>query len=99
MATIIAPTPISAFPSPLPNVVDPAFRQQALQWVNHLTNIKVGEFNAMLANVNNNATAAHEQAQTAELSRNQAQAAATQAINAAADDLAAEITRRLALYG
>ena len=36
------------------------------------------------ANVNNNATAAHEQAQTAELSRNQAQAAATQAINAAA---------------
>lgn len=67
MATIIAPTPISAFPSPLPNVVDPAFRQQALQWVNHLTNIKVGEFNAMLANVNNNATAAHEQAQTAEL--------------------------------
>jgi ribosomal protein L20 len=39
----------------------------------------VGEFNAMLANVNNNATAAHEQAQTAELSRNQAQAAATPA--------------------
>lgn len=89
MATIIAPTPISAFPSPLPNVVDPAFRQQALQWVNHLTNIKVGEFNAMLANVNNNATAAHEQAQTAELSRNQAQAAATQAINAAATSGAA----------
>ena len=47
------------FPMP-PNVVDPAFRQQALQ-VNHHKR-QGGQFNAMLlANVNNNATAAHEQ--------------------------------------
>ena len=65
MPTIIAPTPLVDFPAPLPNVADPAFRQQALTWVNHLTNVKVGEFNAIAANVNNNAQAAFDAAATA----------------------------------
>ena len=84
MATIIAPTPISAFPSPLPNVVDPAFRQQALTWVNHLTNVKVGELNAFTANINNNAQAAHERAATAQEQAALASASAVDAANSAA---------------
>lgn len=81
MAVIIPPTPISDFPGPLPNVVDPAFRQQALQWVNHLTTVKIGEFNALLSNVNNNAQAA---AEAAALAEEKAADAAASAVDAAA---------------
>jgi hypothetical protein len=84
MAVIIPPTPISDFPGPLPNVVDSAFRQQALQWVNHLTTVKIGEFNALLANVNNNATVAYEQAQAAQSSAADAAASAVDAESSAA---------------
>ena len=84
MAVIIPPTPISDFPGPLPNVVDPAFRQQALQWVNHLTNVKVAEFNAAQTNVNNNATVAYEQAQAAQSSAADAAASAVDAESSAA---------------
>ena len=84
MAVIIPPTPISDFPGPLPNVVDPAFRQQALQWVNHLTTVKIGEFNALQTNVNNNATVAYEQAQAAQSSAADAAASAVDAESSAA---------------
>ena len=84
MAVIIPPTPISDFPGPLPNVVDSAFRQQALQWVNHLTTVKIGEFNALQTNVNNNATVAYEQAQAAQSSAADAAASAVDAESSAA---------------
>ena len=88
MPTLIPPTPITAFPGPLPNVLDSAFRQQALVWVNHLTTVKIGEFNALLANVNNNAGAAAESAEYAETSRGQAQTFAQQAATSAASGAA-----------
>ena len=84
MTDIVAPTPIVDFPHPLPNVVDPAFRQQALTWVNHLTNVKVGELNAFTANINNNAQAAHERAATAQEQAALASASAVDAANSAA---------------
>ena len=84
MAVIIPPTPISDFPGPLPNVVDSAFRQQALVWVNHLTTVKIGEFNALQTNVNNNATVAYEQAQAAQSSAADAAASAVDAESSAA---------------
>ena len=84
MTDIVAPTPIVDFPHPLPNVVDPAFRQQALTWVNHLTNVKVGELNAFTANINNNAQAAHERAATAQEQAALASASAVDAANRAA---------------
>ena len=85
--TLIEPTPISPG-TPLPSVGSPSFSTDAFNWVNNLTNVWVGQFNALAQATYQNASAVSTDAAESAAHAADSAANAADAANSAAQSAA-----------